>query len=61
MDDADHINNNNAALETVDKSGDSSHSANESVEVGRKRKRSSCKARELRKKKLADYETNTEK
>ncbi len=61
MDDADRINNDDAALETVDESGDSSCSADESVEVGKKCKRSSRKARKLRKKKLADYETNAEK
>ncbi|KAK0438868.1 uncharacterized protein EV420DRAFT_1486520 [Desarmillaria tabescens] len=61
MDDADHMDNDNAAMEAFNESGDSSHSADENVEVGRKRKKSSRKASKLRKKKLADYETDIEK
>ncbi|KAK0421768.1 hypothetical protein EV421DRAFT_1915392 [Armillaria borealis] len=61
MDNADCINDNDAALETVNESGDSSHSADENVEVGKKRKRSSHKARKFQKKQLADYETNAKK
>ncbi|KAK0442554.1 hypothetical protein EV421DRAFT_1903980 [Armillaria borealis] len=61
MDDADCIDHDEAALETINESGDSSHSADKNIEVGRKRKRSNRKARKLWKKKLTDYETNAEK